>query len=52
MRDKIINFAVVGCVFYFGINWVADNPGQMKKFRKQMNHHVDGAIKQASKLLE
>jgi len=52
MKDNIINIIVVGCVLYFGINWIADNPRQVKKVRRQMNHHVAGAKQQVADFLK
>ncbi len=52
MKDKIINIAIISCVLYFGINWIADNPKQVKKLRRQMNHHVSDAKQHAANFLK
>ena len=38
---SVLRWIVVGALLYFGINWIADHPRQVKAFCKQMNQTVE-----------
>jgi len=40
VKDNIISTIVICAALYFGVNWAAENPRQIKRFQKQMNHYV------------
>jgi hypothetical protein len=50
MRD-IIRVLIGGCLLYFAINWVADNPRLINKFRQLVNSSVDEAVDKSKKVL-
>ena len=50
MRD-IIRVFIGGCLLYFAINWVADNPRLVNKFRQLVNTSVDEAVDKSKKVL-
>ena len=39
-----MGYAFKFAVFYFGINWLADNPKKIKSVRKQVNALVSNII--------
>tara|TARA_B100000131_G_scaffold149815_1_gene145367 strand:- start:157 stop:288 length:132 start_codon:yes stop_codon:yes gene_type:complete len=42
--DKIFRYGFMSVVFYFGINWLADNPKKINSVRKQVNALVSNFI--------
>jgi len=42
MRN-IGRYFIMGCILYFAINWVADHPRLINKFRQVINSSVDEA---------
>jgi hypothetical protein len=48
----IIKYIFTATVFYFGINWIADNPNALVSFRDKMNELVATGIVEAKQLIE
>ncbi len=40
MLVKFGRFGFVGFIIYVSINWIADNPSQVDKFRKTVNKTI------------
>jgi uncharacterized membrane protein YciS (DUF1049 family) len=51
VKDNIISTIVICAALYFGVNWAAENPRQIKRFQKQMNHYVGAATHKARTLI-
>ncbi len=47
----LIKYAFLATVFYFFINWLADNPNALDNFRNQMNDFVDICIQRTKHFL-
>jgi hypothetical protein len=50
MRN-IIRVFIGGCLLYFTINWLADNPRLINKFRQLVNSSVDEVVDKSKKIL-
>ncbi len=50
MRN-IGRYFFMGCVLYFAINWIADHPRLINKFRQVVNSSVDIIIDKSSEML-
>jgi uncharacterized membrane-anchored protein len=48
---KIINYVFIGAGIYFGINWIADNPGTINHTRTKMNKAVKKITEEVKKQL-
>jgi len=48
MKD-ILKYLAIVCAIYFAINWIADNPREVKNFRKEMSQTVDRGATQADR---
>mgnify|MGYP003128467208 CR=1 FL=1 len=48
----IIKYIFTATVFYFGINWIADNPNALVSFRDKMNELVATGIVETKQLIE
>ncbi len=48
----MIKYIFTATVFYFGINWIADNPNALVSFRDKMNELVATGIVETKQLIE
>jgi uncharacterized membrane-anchored protein len=51
MKDAL-KYVIIAAALYFGINWVADNPGKMKMLRKEMNSATQRGFRAAQKFAD
>tara|TARA_R110002020_G_scaffold256852_1_gene470517 strand:- start:1982 stop:2149 length:168 start_codon:yes stop_codon:yes gene_type:complete len=51
MKDAL-RYAVVIAALYFGVNWIADNPGKMKVLRREMNTATQKGFRAAQKFAD
>ena len=48
----IIKYIFTAMVFYFGVNWIADNPNALVSFREKMNELVEAGITETKQLIK
>ena len=52
MINNMLYYGLAAAILYAGINWVADNPAQMRMIRKEMNQAVDEGWEKAQRIFE
>ena len=48
----MIKYIFTATVFYFGVNWIADNPNTLVSFRDKMDELVDVGMSETKQLIK